>query len=129
VLPSKLTIYEGAGSSIREVKGFEQEDSNLCQDQWSPFTSMHSVRLASWFIEGKVPKLRINKFFWNGLGDPSLAGYSSMHTLEYHLRALDPHSVYLQWYEEQVDDGKRTLRFFYRIVLDCIRYLLDQIAY
>jgi len=31
MLPSKPTMYEGAGSSIGEVKGFEQEDSNLCQ--------------------------------------------------------------------------------------------------
>jgi len=56
VLPSKPTIYEGTGSSNGEVKGFEQEDSNLCQDQWSPFTSVHGFKLACWFIEGKVPK-------------------------------------------------------------------------
>jgi len=28
-----------------------------------------------------------------------------------------------------VEDGQRTLRFFYRNVLDCVRYLLRQIAY
>jgi len=54
VLASKLTIYEGACSSIGEVKGFEQEDSNLGQD---------------WFIEGKVPRSRINEYFSSGLGD------------------------------------------------------------
>jgi len=52
-----------------------------------------------------------------------------MHTLEIHLRAWDPHSAYIQWYKGQVDDGKRILLFFYRQVLDCVRYLLHQIAY
>jgi len=50
VLPSKPTIYEGPSSSIGEVKCFEQEDSNLCQDTWSPFTSMYGFKLVSWFI-------------------------------------------------------------------------------
>jgi len=52
-----------------------------------------------------------------------------MHTLENLLQALDPHSAYLQWNEGQVDDGKRTLPFSYRNVLDCVRYLMCQIAY
>jgi len=42
---------------------------------------------------------------------------------------LDPHSLYLQWFEGQVEDTKRTLSFFYRNVLDCVRYLLRLIAY
>jgi len=52
-----------------------------------------------------------------------------MHTLENLLQALDPLSAYLQWNEGQVDDGKRTLPFFYRNLLDCVRYHLCQIAY
>ena len=51
-----------------------------------------------------------------------------MHTVENHLRLLDPYSQYLQWFEGQVEDGQRTLPFFYRTVL-CVRYLLRQIAY
>jgi len=52
-----------------------------------------------------------------------------MHTLENHLRLLDLYSQYLQWFEGQVEDGPRTLLFFYRNVLGCVRYLLHQIAY
>jgi len=52
-----------------------------------------------------------------------------MDTLEKHLWELDPYSRYLQWFEGQVEDGKRTLSFFYCKVLDCVRYLLRQIAY
>jgi len=31
--------------------------------------------------------------------------------------------------EADLEDGQRTLPFFYRNVLDCVRYLLGQIAY
>jgi len=51
-----------------------------------------------------------------------------MHTHENYLQALDPHRAYLQWNEGQVDDTKQTLPFFYRNILDCLRYLLRQIA-
>jgi len=52
-----------------------------------------------------------------------------MHTLENHLQLLDPYSQYLQSFEGQVEDGQRTLRFFYGNVLACVRYLIRQIAY
>jgi len=52
-----------------------------------------------------------------------------MHTLEKHLRLLDPYSQYLQWFEGQVEDGQSTLPCFYHNVLGCVRYLLRQIAY
>jgi len=45
------------------------------------------------------------------------------------LPSLDPHSSYLQWFEGQVADSKRTLPFRYPNVLDCVRYLLRQRAY
>jgi len=99
-------LYEGAGESIGDVKGYEQEQSNLCQHPWAPFSSAHGFKLVSWFLEGNVPKSRINEYFSSGLGNASSAGYSSMHTLENLLQALDPHSAYLQWNEEQVDHGK-----------------------
>ena len=52
-----------------------------------------------------------------------------MYPLEHYLRSLDPYSHYLQWFEGQVDNGRRSLLFFYRNILDCVRYLLRQIAY
>jgi len=127
-LSSKPMLNQGAGESIGDVKGFEQEQSNLCQHVWSPFSSAHRFKHASWFIEGKVPKSRMNEYISSGLGSASSAGYSFMHTLENLLEALDPHSAYLQWNEGQVDDGKRTLPFIYRNVLDCVRYHPHQIG-
>jgi len=52
-----------------------------------------------------------------------------MHTWGYLLRHLDPYSPYLQWLEGHVKKCQTTLPFFYQNVLDCLRYLLRQIAY
>jgi len=123
------THFPGAGKAIGDVNGFEQEISNLCDDSWAAFPSGHGFRLASWLLESKVPKSRINQYFASGLGNSESVGYGSLHTREKHLRELDPYSRYLQWFEGQVEDGKRTLSFFYFIVQDCVRCLLRQIAY
>jgi len=110
--PGRQAQYPYAGEAIGDVNGFEQENSNLCEDPWAPFSGAQGFKLASWFIQSKVPKSRINKYFSSGLGSSALVGYSSMHMLENHLRSLDPHSSYLQWFEGQVEDSKRTLPFF-----------------
>ena len=128
-LPGRQEHYPRAGGAIGDVDGFEQEHTKLCEDLWAPFNSAHGFKLASWFIQGKVPKSRINEYFSIGLGNSTLVGYSSMHTLENHLWSLDPYNPCLQWFEGQVEDSKRTLPFFYRNVLDCVRYPLRQIAY
>jgi len=128
-LPGRQEDYPRAGEAIGDVDGFEQENSNLCEDPWATFSCAQGFKLASWFIQSKVPKSQIKEYFSSGLGSSALVGYSSMHTLENHLRSLDPHSSYLQWFEGQVEDSKITLPFFYRNVLDCVRYLLRQIAY
>jgi len=98
-------------------------------DPWARFNSGEGFKLASWFIDGKVSKTRINDYFSWCLGNAESVGYSSMHMLENHLRFRDPYSQYLQWFEGHVEDGQRTLPFFYRYVLGCVRYLLRQITY
>ena len=52
-----------------------------------------------------------------------------MHTQVNPLRILDPYSAYLQWFEGAVEDGSRTVPFFYCNVLDYVPYLLRQIGY
>lgn len=128
-VPATSSHYPGAGEPIGDVEGYEEELRNLCENAWAPFTNAQGFKLASWFIESKVPKSRINNYFSSGLGNPASVGYSSMYTLENHLQSLDPFGLYLQWLEGQVEDGMRTLPFFYRNILDCVRYLLRQITY
>ena len=50
----KQTNYEGSGEAVGDVNGFEQECDILSKDPWAPFTSAHSFKLASWFIQNKV---------------------------------------------------------------------------
>jgi len=121
--------YLTAGEAIGEVKEYKEECRDLYENTWAPFASAQGFKLASWFIESKVAKRRINDYFSHGIGNSTSVGYSSIHKLEYLLRHLDPYSPYLQWLERHVEDGQRTLPFFYRNVLDCLRYLLRQIAY
>jgi len=110
----KQNHFEGAGEVIGDVPAFEDEYSNLCADPWAPFNSAEGFKLVSWFIDGKVSKTRMKDCFSNVLGNAESVRYISMHTLENHLRFLDPYSQYLQWFEGQVEDGQRTLPFFYR---------------
>jgi len=121
--------YPGAGEAIAEVTEYKEECRDLCDNRRVPLASAQGFQLASWFIESKVSKTRINDDLSNGIGKSTSVGYSSMHTLENLLRHLDPYSPYLQWLEGHVADGQRTLPFFYRNVLDCVRYLLRQIVY
>jgi len=129
VCVGKQNHFEGTGEVIGDVAGFEEEHSNLCADPLAPFNSAEGFKLASWFIDGKVCKTRINAYFSSGLGNAESVTCSSMHTLENHLQFLASYSQYLQWFEGQVEDGQRTLLFFYHDVLGCVRYLLRQIAY
>jgi len=127
--PAVRIVCPHAGEAIAHINGFKQENSNPCEDAWARFTSAQDFKLASWFIQSIVPKSGISESFTSGLGSSVFFGYTAMHTLENHLVSLDPHSSYLQWFQEHVEDNKRTLPFLYRKVLDCVRYLVRQIAY
>ena len=118
--------YPGAGEAFGEVDGYVEEHRNLYEDAWALFTSALGLQLASWFIVSKVLKSQINNYFTSGLGDSASVGYSSMYTLEKGLRSLDPYASNLPWFEREVEDDKRTFPFFYRNILDCVRYLLDR---
>ena len=120
--------YSPAGEAIGEVRGYLEERSNLCEEPWAPFSCAQAFKLTSWFIQSKVSNTRINEYFSSGMGNSTSVGYSSMHTLENHLRHLDPSAPYLQSFQGHVEDGPRTLPFFYRDILDCVGYLLRQIA-
>jgi len=59
----------GTGEALADMNGFEQQISNLWNDQWVPFHSRQGFRLDSWHLESKVPKSRISKYFARGLGN------------------------------------------------------------
>jgi len=74
--------YAGAREAIGEVKDYKEECRDLCENPWAPFASAQGLKLASWFIESKVSKMRINHYLSNGIGNLTSVGYSSMHMLE-----------------------------------------------
>ena len=55
-LSGRQEHYPRAGEAIGDVDGFEQDHTNICEDPWTPFSSVHSFKLASWLIQCKVPK-------------------------------------------------------------------------
>jgi len=52
--------YTDTGEAIGDVQGYEDDSSYVCENPWTPFTSGQGFKLASWFIESKVEKSRIN---------------------------------------------------------------------
>jgi len=91
----KHIYYEGASEVIGDVHGVQDEHSNLWEDPWAPFNSAQGFKLKSLFIDGKVSKSRINKYFSSALANAESVGYSSMYRLENHLRLLGPYRQYL----------------------------------
>jgi len=92
----KQNHFERTGEVIGDVAGFEDEHSNMCADRCASFNSAEGFKLASWFIDGKVSITRINDYFSSGLGNAESVRYSSMHTIENHLRFLDSYRQFLQ---------------------------------
>jgi len=126
---AKQEDCRGAREAIGEVKKCKEQCRDLFENPCAPLASAQGFKLASWFIESKVSKTRINDYFSNSIGNSTSVGYSSIYTLENLFRHVDLYSPYLQWLEGHVEDGQRTLPFFYRNVLGCVSCLLRQIAY
>src|SRR5205807_3950990 len=96
---------------------------------WSPFSSEDDFNLASSFAWGKIAKSQINDYFAKGLGSKGARSFRSAYTLRKHLEVLDPVGEYLAWTEATVDDGKYETTCYYRNMVDCVRYLIRQVAY
>ena len=88
--------FPRAWEVIGEDKEYKEECRDLCENPCTPLASAQGFNLASWFIESKVSKTRINDYLSIGFGNSTSVGYTSMHTLENILQHLDPYSPYLQ---------------------------------
>jgi len=49
--------------------------------------------------------------------------------LRQHLDILDPFREYLVWADASIDDGRHATTFYYRNIIDCVRYLIRQVGY
>jgi len=127
--PSGQETIPGAGRPLGEVAGYTELNKAMTDDPWSPFSSEDDFNLASWFVRSKVAKSQIDAYFAQGLGGTDSRSFRSAYTLRQHLDVLDPFREYLVWAEASIDDGRHATTFYYRNIIDCVRYLIRQVAY
>ena len=58
-----------ASRPLGDVTGYEELTQAMLEGPWSPFSSERDFNLASWFVQSKVTKTRIDNYFGKGLGD------------------------------------------------------------
>jgi hypothetical protein len=127
--PLSQQTIPGAGRILGDVAGYAELNQAMMDDPWSPFSSETDFNLASWFVRSKVAKSRIDDYFAKDLGGGDAGSFRSTFTLRKCLEVLDPFGGYLAWTEAGLDDGKHATVFYYRNVIDCVRYLIRQVAY
>ena len=129
VRPSGQESIPGAGRPLCEVAGYTELHKAMTDDPWSPFSQENDLNLVSWFVRSKVAKLEIDAYFAEGLGRTDSGSFASAYPLRQHLDILDPFREYLVWAEASIDDGPHATTFYYRNIIDCVRYLIRQVAY
>ena len=98
-------------------------------DPWNPFSSEAVINLANSLVLSKVSNSQIDVYFAEGLGGMDAWSFRSAYTFQKHLDVLDPSSEYLTWTEAAIVDGQHTTTFYYRNAIDCVTYLVRQVAY
>jgi len=118
-----------AGRPLGEVAGYTELNKDMTDHPWSPFSSEDDFNLASWFVQSKVAKSQIIAYFAQGLGGTDSRSFRSDYSFRQHLNVLDPSREYLLWAEASIHDGRHATTFYYRNIIDCVRYPIRQVAY
>jgi len=101
----------------------------MTDDPWKPFLSEDDFNLASWLVRSKVAKSQIDAYFAEGLGATDSRSFRSAYTMRQHLDVLDPFGECLVCTEAVIDHGRHAATFYYRNIIDCVRYLIRQVPY
>jgi len=129
VRPAVQETIPCAGRRVRKVAGYTELNKAMTDDPWSPFSSANDFNWASWFVRSKVAKSQINAYFAESLGGMDSRSFRSAYTLRQHLNILDPFREYRVWAEASIDDGRQAKTFYYQKIIDCVCYLIRQVAY
>jgi len=129
VHPLGQETIPGTSRPLGEVASYTELNKAMTDDPWSPFSSENNFNLASWFVRSKVAKLQIEAYLTEGLGGTDCRSFRSAYILRQHLDILDPFREYLVWVEASIDDGRHATTFYDRNIIDCVRYLIGQVAY
>jgi len=127
--PSSQEPISGAGRALSDVAGYTELNKAMTDDPWNPFSSADDFNLASWLIQSKVAKSQIDTYFGEGLCGTDSRSFRSTYTMRQCLDVLDPFGEYLVWTEAIIDDGRHAATFYYQNSIDCVRYLIRQVAY
>ena len=127
--PSIQGSIPGAGRALSDLAGNTELNESMKNDPWNHFSSEADFILANWLVWSKVSRSQIGAYFAEGLGGLDARSFRSASTLQQHLDVLDLFGEYLMWTEAAIGDGRHTTTFYYRNALDCIRYLVRQVAY
>ena len=95
----------------------------------NPFSSDHDLNLESWLVRSKVAKLQINSYFAKGLSGTDNRLSRSAYTMQQHFDLLDPFGEYLVWMKGVIDDGRHASTLYYQNIINCVRYVIRQVAY
>ena len=125
---SRQTIPD-ASRPLGDVTGYEEHNQAMLEEPWSPFSSKRDFNLASWFMQNKVARTRIDDYFGNGLGGMEGGSFRSSYSLEKQLATLDPFREYLSWTEATLESGEQSTTFYYRNIVFCVHYLIRLVAY
>ena len=67
-IPWNRQTIPDAGRPLGDVIGYEELNQAMLDKLQSPFSSVRDFNLASWFVQSKVAKTRIDDYFRKGLG-------------------------------------------------------------
>jgi len=129
VHPAGQESIPGAGRPLGEVASYPELNKAMTNDPWSPFSSENDFNLPSWFVWSKIAKLQSDGYFADGLGNTDSRAFRSAYNLRQDLDILDPFREYLVWAEASIDNGRPATTFYYQNIIDCVRYLIRQVAY
>ena len=118
-----------AGRPLGAVTGYEELNQTMLEEPWSSFSSERDFNLASWFVQSKIAKTRIDNYFSKVLGGMERGSFRSAYSLEKQLATLDPFREYLSWTEATLDSGEQSTTFYYRNIVSWVGYLIQQVAY
>ena len=127
--PSSQESIPGAGRALGDVAGYTELNESIKHDPWNSFSSEAAFNLASWLVLSKVSKSQMNAYLAEGLGGMDARSFQSAYTLQQHLDILDPFGEYLTCTEAAIGDDRHTTTFHYRNTLNCVRYMVRQVAY
>jgi len=127
--PWSQETISGAGRVLSDVADYTRLNMAMTDDPWNHFSSKDEFNLASWLVRIKIAKLQIDAYFAKGLGGTDSRSFWSAYTRREHLDVLDPIGEYWVWTEALIDNGGHVATFYYRNIIDSVRYLIRQVAY